>query len=99
MLPVPVYIMRKIDLIKYLLTRPLLHGRIGKWSLALMEFCFQYVPQKVVKGQALADFLADHPCLDVTNESDTGLSTFEFSVKPWNYCLMGQGLKKSLDVG
>ncbi|CAN6581722.1 unnamed protein product [Malus baccata var. baccata] len=35
-------------------------GRIGKWILALSEFSFQYVPQMAVKGQAIADFLAEH---------------------------------------
>jgi hypothetical protein len=27
------------------------------------------VPQKAVKGQALADFLADHPCDDMPEEA------------------------------
>ncbi|KAM5551975.1 hypothetical protein ABKV19_026713, partial [Rosa sericea] len=40
-------------------------SRIGKWVLALSEFSLQYVPQKAVKGQAIADFLAHHPMLDV----------------------------------
>ncbi|XP_073270467.1 uncharacterized protein [Primulina huaijiensis] len=44
--------------------RPILSGRIGKWSLALAEFTLIYYPQKSVKGQAIADFLADHPSLD-----------------------------------
>ena len=29
--------------------------------MALSEFSLQYVPQKAVKGQALVDFLAQHP--------------------------------------
>ncbi|KAM1013558.1 hypothetical protein ACFX2C_043669 [Malus domestica] len=36
--------------IRYMLTRPIVKGRIGKWTLALSEFSLQYVPQKVVKG-------------------------------------------------
>ncbi|CAL8136577.1 unnamed protein product [Prunus armeniaca] len=54
-------IISKTDLIKYMLTRPIIHGRIGKWTMALSEFTFQYVAQKSVKGQVLADFLAHHP--------------------------------------
>ncbi|CAL2238067.1 unnamed protein product [Prunus armeniaca] len=46
------------NLIKYMLTRPMLRGKIGKWTLALIEFAFRYVPQKAVKGQAVANFLA-----------------------------------------
>ncbi|XP_058185890.1 uncharacterized protein LOC131303114 [Rhododendron vialii] len=89
MLPVVVYIMSLTDLIKYLLSRPIMRGRTGKWSLALMEFSFQYVPQKAVKGQALADFLADHPCVDIGKESDIGLSTFEISLTHWTLLFDG----------
>ncbi|XP_020415444.1 uncharacterized protein LOC109947969 [Prunus persica] len=67
MLPHTVYIIAKTDLIKYMLTRPMLRGRIGKWTLALTEFTFRYVPQKAVKGQAVADFLADHPGEEIEN--------------------------------
>ena len=72
MMPVLVYVVCKTDLIKYLLSRPIIRGRIGKWSLSLMEFYFQYIPQKSVKGQALAGFLTKHPCVDV-EEKKIGL--------------------------
>jgi ribonuclease HI len=39
-------------------------GRLGKWAVFMMEFDITYVPQKAVKGQALADFLAAHPVPD-----------------------------------
>ncbi|CAL9000565.1 unnamed protein product, partial [Prunus brigantina] len=67
MLPYTIYIIAKTDLIKYMLTRPMLRGRIGKWTLALTEFAFKYVPQKAVKGQAVVDFLADHPGEEIEN--------------------------------
>ncbi|GKV04930.1 hypothetical protein SLEP1_g17015 [Rubroshorea leprosula] len=49
------------DPLKYIMSRPVLSGRLAKWALLLSEFEIIYVPQKAVKGQALADFLADHP--------------------------------------
>ena len=61
MLPSVVQIISKMDLIKYMFTRSIIRGRIGKWTMALSEFTFQYVAQRLVKGQALADFLAHHP--------------------------------------
>ncbi|CAL8152483.1 unnamed protein product [Prunus armeniaca] len=67
MLPFIIYIISKIDLIKYMLTRPMLRGRIGKWTLALTEFAFRYVPQKAIEGQAVADFLADRPGEEIEN--------------------------------
>ncbi|KAM2590143.1 hypothetical protein TB2_042715 [Malus domestica] len=60
MLPCHVHIIAKTDVIKYMLSKPMLTGRIGKWILALSEFSFQYVPQRAVKGQAIVDFLTEH---------------------------------------
>ncbi|CAL8087444.1 unnamed protein product [Prunus armeniaca] len=45
-------------------SKPVLSGRIAKWSLLLSEFEIKCVPQKAIKGQALADFLAAHPTPD-----------------------------------
>ncbi|CAN6688350.1 unnamed protein product [Malus baccata var. baccata] len=59
-LPCHVHIIAKTDVIKYMLSKPMLTERIRKWILALSEFSFQYVPQRAVKGQAIADFLAKH---------------------------------------
>ncbi|CAL2256136.1 unnamed protein product [Prunus armeniaca] len=67
MLPFTTYIIAKTDLIKYMLTRPMLRWRISKWTLALSEFAFRYVPQKSIKRQAIADFLADHPREEIEN--------------------------------
>ena len=50
-----------------MLSRSIMRRRIGKWSLALMEFSLEYQSQKSIKGQAIANFLTDHPpdsCLD-----------------------------------
>ncbi|XP_059633309.1 uncharacterized protein LOC132276071 [Cornus florida] len=65
---IPRAIISDRDLIKYMLSRPLITGRIGKWSLALMEFSFKYIPQKAVKGRAVAEFLADHPSSKINSE-------------------------------
>ncbi|KAG9453425.1 hypothetical protein H6P81_006329 [Aristolochia fimbriata] len=43
--------------------RPILSGRLAKWALFLSEFEINYVPQRAIKGQALANFLGDHPVL------------------------------------
>ena len=52
-----IYVVSQTDLIKYMLNRLLIIGRIGKWSFALLEFTLVYFSHKSVKGQALADFL------------------------------------------
>jgi len=37
---------------------------MAKWALLLQEFKSVYVSQKAIKGQALVDFLIDHPIPD-----------------------------------
>jgi hypothetical protein len=41
-----------------------LSGRLAKWVMFLSQFDIVFVPQKAIKGQALANFLAAHPILD-----------------------------------
>ncbi|KAL0445563.1 UNVERIFIED_CONTAM: hypothetical protein Slati_1684200 [Sesamum latifolium] len=43
------------------MTKPVLSDRLARWYLQLQQFEITYVPQKAIKGQVLADFLADHP--------------------------------------
>jgi len=49
----------KSDVIKHMLSAPILKGRLGKWMFALSEFDIRYQSAKAVKGQALADLIAD----------------------------------------
>ena len=52
------------------MTKLVLLRRLAKWALLLQEFEIVYVQQKAVKGQALADFLAEHPVPDYWELSD-----------------------------
>ena len=54
----------RVDPLKYLMTRPMLTGRLARWAIILTEFDISFTPQTAVKGQALADFLAAHPIPD-----------------------------------
>ncbi|KAG9453325.1 hypothetical protein H6P81_006229 [Aristolochia fimbriata] len=51
----------RADPLKYIMSRPILSGRLAKWALLLSEFEINFIPQRAIKGQALANFLADHP--------------------------------------
>ncbi|XP_050229113.1 uncharacterized protein LOC126678254 [Mercurialis annua] len=69
MLPVVVYVLSQTDIIKYILSKPYLRNQIGNWAIAMSEFTLVYVPQRAVKGQVLADFLANHPGISLREET------------------------------
>ena len=50
----------KADVVRYMLSAPVLKGRIGKWILALAEFDLRYELAKAVKGHVIADFIVEH---------------------------------------
>ena len=56
----------KFDVIKHMLSMPILNGRIGKWILSLSEFDLRYESAKAVKGQDIADFITHHRDGEVT---------------------------------
>ena len=68
---------------KYMLNRPLIIRRIGKWSLTLSEVTLVYFPQKSVKGQALVDFLADHPSLEIGIEQSVERRIYAAEKELW----------------
>ena len=51
----------KIDPLKYLLSKTALTSHLEKWVMILSEFDIEYVEQKAIKGQAIADQLAEAP--------------------------------------
>ncbi|XP_070050616.1 uncharacterized protein [Nicotiana tomentosiformis] len=50
-----------MDPLKYIFQKPVPKGKMAKWQILLSEFDIIYVTQKAVKGQALADHLAENP--------------------------------------
>ena len=57
-MPREVLVVCKIDIVKYLLNRLVLQGRLMKWAIKLNAFALKYVPLMAMKGQVLVDFLA-----------------------------------------
>ncbi|XP_070057235.1 uncharacterized protein [Nicotiana tomentosiformis] len=46
--------------LKYIFQKPMPTGKLTKWKILLSEFDIIYVTQKVVKGQAFSDHLAEN---------------------------------------
>jgi hypothetical protein len=55
LLSAEVIVIYKSDVIKHMLSAPVLKGQLRKWMFALSEFNIRYQPAKAVKGQALVD--------------------------------------------
>jgi hypothetical protein len=55
------WLVSQMDPIKYIFEKPTLTGKIGRWQVLLSEFDILFVVRKAIKGQAIADYLADYP--------------------------------------
>jgi hypothetical protein len=79
------------DVIKYMLQKPILSGRVGKWAYALIEYDLIYESLSSMKGQVIADFITDHR-VDVEEEISC------LNTCPWqlffdgSVCKKGQGI-------
>ncbi|KAI5342406.1 hypothetical protein L3X38_010281 [Prunus dulcis] len=56
-----VLLITRADPVRYVMSKPVLTGRLAKWALLLNQYEIIYTLEKAVKGQAVADFLVDHP--------------------------------------
>ena len=56
-----VHLVARTGLIKYVMSQPVLSGRLARWLILFNEFELVYAPRKVIKIQVIVNFLADHP--------------------------------------
>ncbi|KAA0060610.1 uncharacterized protein E6C27_scaffold22G004880 [Cucumis melo var. makuwa] len=97
-----IHLVAKADPVKYILSRPVISGRLAKWAIILQQYDIVYIPQKAVKGQALADFLADHTvpsnwklCDDLPDEE----VLFVESMETWIMFFDGGARRSGAGVG
>ena len=55
------WLVSRMDPIKYIFEKPALIGKIVWWQVLLSKFDILFVARKAIKGQAIADYLADYP--------------------------------------
>jgi len=89
--PVDVYVYSHFDIIKHMLSKPILHSRVGKCALALTEYSLTYKSLKYVKDQIVADFIVDHSVVEEV------LGFVE--EKPWKLYFDGSSHKNGTRVG
>jgi len=63
--PFNVQVLSHNNVIKFMLSKSILHNRIGKWALTLTKFSLTFVPLKEIKGQIVAYFLANHSNIEI----------------------------------
>ncbi|XP_059658950.1 uncharacterized protein LOC132305303 [Cornus florida] len=64
-----------------------------------MEFFFKYIPQKVVKGRAVAEFLADHPSTKIDSEICDEVDNLYLDYTPWTLMFDGSSTHDGGGVG
>jgi len=64
MLSHTIWLISKMDPLKYIFEKTSLTGRITRWQMLLSEYDILYVTQKAIKGSALVDYLAHQPIED-----------------------------------
>src|ERR1051325_5091910 len=89
--PVDAYISSHFDIIKHMLSKPILHSRIGKWALALTEYSLTYVSLKAMKGQIVEDFLVDHSMVAMPENF--------VDLVPWKLYFDGSSHKNGAGIG
>jgi hypothetical protein len=79
------------DIVKFMLQKPMLRGRVGKWIYSMIEYDLLYESLRAIKGQVMADFIVDHM---VSEEGEVSL----IEISPWllyfdgSVCGKGQGI-------
>ncbi|XP_074277586.1 uncharacterized protein LOC141601220 [Silene latifolia] len=97
-----IHVVSKAEPIKYILSRPVLSGRLAKWAVLLKQYDLVFVSQKAVKGQTIADFFADHPVPAEWEISDDlpGEEMFYVDVlHPWQMYFDGATRKDGAGAG
>ncbi|XP_072056315.1 uncharacterized protein [Arachis hypogaea] len=89
-----VKVIAQTDLIKYMLSFPMLRGCLGKWMLALTKFDLQYVPTKAVKVQVITDFLIDN----LKDLNDQGANVIDIEVDYWKLYFDGSKRKDEYEA-
>ncbi|XP_042485901.1 uncharacterized protein LOC122066141 [Macadamia integrifolia] len=105
MLTYSVFLVSRMDPIKYLFEKPALTGRLACWLLLLAEFDIVYVTQKSIKGSVIVEHLSAHPVVDtrplndIFPDEDVVFVEVENEVGSWQMSFDGAANHKGCGAG
>ncbi|XP_050289570.1 uncharacterized protein LOC126727686 [Quercus robur] len=95
-----------MDPIKYIFEKPAFTGKISCWQMLLFEFDIVFMTRKAIKGQAIANYLADQLLNDLElleslfpDEDVVALEPEPDSVELWRWRLYFDGAANSTGNG
>src|SRR4051812_20726489 len=57
-----IHVISKVNPLRLLMNKPSsLNERLSKWAILLSQYDMHFLPQKAIKGQAIADFMVENP--------------------------------------
>jgi hypothetical protein len=81
-------------IIKHMLHRSILSGKLGKWAYGLIEYDLVYESLKSIKDQIVADFIVEHR-VDIKHDLDIGL----ILLTPWKLYFDGSACSDRQGIG
>ena len=92
------WLISRMDPTKYIFEKPTLIRKISSWQMLLFEFDIVFMARKAIKGQAIANYLANQPLNDqelleslFPDEDVMALELEPDSVEPWHWKLYFDG--------
>ena len=75
-LPFQIWVVARMDPLKYLFEKPTLSGKLSRWLILLEEFDLKYVARKTIKGSIVLDFCVENPMEGEDGREDFLMRTF-----------------------
>jgi hypothetical protein len=85
------------DVIKHMLHKPILKGRLGKCHYALIEYDSVFESLKTMKGQVVADFIVEH-WVDIEYDDSLSLDINFISYTSWKLYFYGSACSSGQDI-
>src|SRR6187397_679380 len=97
-----VFVVSRLDPLKYLFKKSTLNGRISRWIVNLAQFDVRFMPQKAIKRYVVSDLLEDFPIEESMPIHDNEFPDEDLMVTEddtWTFYFDGASNQKGCGVG